>query len=123
MIPDKVKNYYGGGSNFNYKITYISQSKPLGMAHSISLTEGLVNEDKFTVILIDNLISYSISKFVKMFERSDYDAYLLFSEFSHPQDFRVAKFSLSGKLIGFVEKAKFPPSNYVIIGIYFFLFL
>jgi len=54
------------------------------------------------------------------FEGSDYDAYLLFSESSHPKDFGVAKFSSDGKLIGLIEKPKDPPSNLVITGFYFF---
>lgn len=120
IYPDKVKDYYGDGSEFNCKITYIDQGKPLGIAQAISLTENFVNNDKFVVILGDNLIGDSIDRFVKKFESSDYDTYLLFSESSHPKDFGVAKFSTSGKLIGLIEKPKEPPSNYVITGIYFF---
>ncbi|MCW1311657.1 MAG: sugar phosphate nucleotidyltransferase, partial [Candidatus Rehaiarchaeum fermentans] len=120
IYPDKVKDYYGDGSKFNCKITYIDQGRPLGIAHAISLTEEFVNDDKFVVILGDNLIGDSIDKYVKKFEYSDYDAYLLLSESSHPSDFGVAKFSSSGKLIGLIEKPKEPPSNFVITGIYFF---
>ncbi|MEM4068173.1 MAG: sugar phosphate nucleotidyltransferase, partial [Candidatus Micrarchaeaceae archaeon] len=56
IYPDKVKDYYGDGSKFNCKITYIDQGKPLGIAHAIWLTEEFVNSDKFVVILGDNLI-------------------------------------------------------------------
>jgi glucose-1-phosphate thymidylyltransferase len=120
IYPDKVKDYYGDGSAYNCKITYIDQGKPLGIAQAISLTEPFVNNDRFVVILGDNLIGDSISRFVSKFESSEYDAYLLFSESTHSQDFGVAKFSTSGKLTGLVEKPKEPPSNFVITGIYFF---
>ncbi|MEM5777933.1 MAG: sugar phosphate nucleotidyltransferase, partial [Candidatus Aenigmatarchaeota archaeon] len=72
IYPDKVKDYYGDGSKFNCKITYIDQGRPLGIAHAISLTEEFVNDDKFVVILGDNLIGDSIDKYVKKFEYSDY---------------------------------------------------
>lgn len=120
IYPDKVKDYYRDGSDFNCRITYIDQGKPLGIAHAISLTEQFVNHDNFVVILGDNLIGDSIGRFVEKFENSDYDAYLLFSESSHPKDFGVAKFSTDGKLVGLIEKPKDPPSNLVITGIYFF---
>ncbi len=120
IYPEKVKEYYGDGSKFDCKIEYIYQGKPLGIAHAISLTEKFVDNDKFIVILGDNLISGNIDRFVKKFEESDYDAYLLFSESSHPNDFGVAKFSSDGKLIGLIEKPKEPPSNLVITGFYFF---
>ncbi|MEM3846151.1 MAG: glucose-1-phosphate thymidylyltransferase [Candidatus Parvarchaeota archaeon] len=120
IYPDKVKDYYGDGTKFNCKITYIDQGMPLGIAQAISLTEEFVKNDKFVVILGDNLIDDSIDRSVKKFEYSDYDTYLLFSESSHPKDFGVAKFSSSGKLIGLIEKPKEPPSNFVITGIYFF---
>ena len=120
IYPDRVKDYYRDGSDFNCRITYIDQGKPLGIAHAILLTEQFVNHDNFVVILGDNLIGDSIGRFVEKFENSDYYAYLLFSESSHPKDFGVAKFSTDGKLVGLIEKPKDPPSNLVITGIYFF---
>jgi len=120
IYPEKVKEYYGDGSNFNCKITYIEQGKPLGIAHAIYLAKDFVGNEKFVVVLGDNLIGGTIDKFVELFDKSDYDAYLIFSESTHPWDFGVAKFSSDGKLIELIEKPKQPPSNYVITGIYFF---
>jgi glucose-1-phosphate thymidylyltransferase len=120
IYPEKVKDYYGDGSSFNCKITYIDQGKPLGIAHAIYLAKDFVDKDKFVVILGDNLIGDTISTFTKKFENSDYDAYLLFSETSHPWDFGVARFSDDGRLIGLIEKPKQPPSTYAITGIYYF---
>jgi glucose-1-phosphate thymidylyltransferase len=120
IYPEKVREYYGDGSRFNCNITYIDQGKPLGIAHAIHLAKDFVGKDKFVVILGDNLIGDSISSFTKKFENSDYDAYLLFSETTHPWDFGIAKFSEDGRLIGLIEKPKNPPSNYAITGIYYF---
>jgi glucose-1-phosphate thymidylyltransferase len=120
IYPEKVKEYYGDGSKFNCNITYINQGKPLGIAHAIYLVKDFVKNDKFVVVLGDNLIGEGIEKFTKKFEQSNYDAYLLLSETSHPWDFGVAKFSEDGKLIGLIEKPKNPPSNLAITGIYYF---
>ncbi len=120
IYPEKVREYYGDGSRFNCKIQYLDQGKPLGIANAISLVENFVGYDKFVIVLGDNLIGDSIKRFVRKFENSDYDAYLLFSETSHPQDFGVGKFSSDGKLVELTEKPKNPASNYAITGIYFF---
>ncbi len=118
--PDKVVDYYGDGTKFGCRIKYINQGKPLGIAHAIYLAKEFVGDDKFVVVLGDNLIGYDISKISKKFEESDYDAFILLAETSHPKDFGVAKFSENGELLALIEKPKDPPSNYAITGIYFF---
>jgi len=45
---------------------------------------------------------------------------VLLTKVSNPQRFGVAKFDENGRLIGLVEKPKKPPSNYALVGIYFF---
>ena len=120
VYSSKVMDYYGNGSNFNCSISYINQGQPLGIAHAISLTQPFVGSDKFVVVLGDNLIGDNIINLVDKFEKSNYDAYLLFSESSHPQDFGVAEFSDDGRLVRLIEKPKNPSSKYVITGIYFF---
>ena len=37
IMPEKVKDYYGDGSKFGVKITYIHQEKPGGIAQALSL--------------------------------------------------------------------------------------
>jgi len=120
LYPQKVKDYYGDGSKFGCRIEYIEQGKPLGIAHAISLTGDFVNEDRFIVVLGDNLVSDSIERFAKNFQGSDFDAFLLLSHTSHPQDFGIARTSDEGKIIELIEKPIKPPSDLAVTGIYFF---
>lgn len=119
IYPEKVTEYYGDGSKFNCNITYVNQGKPLGIANAIGMSEDFVDNNKFVVILGDNLIGDNIDKFVDRFENSSYDAYIILTKSTHPRDFGVAKF-YNNKLIGLIEKPEEPPSDYVITGIYFF---
>lgn len=119
ISPEKVRDYYGNGSKFNCNIKYIDQGKPLGIANAIGLTEDFIGNDKFIVILGDNLIEGKIKKFVDRFENSDYDAYILLTKSMHPEDFGVAEFN-NNKIVNLIEKPEKPPSNYVLTGIYFF---
>ena len=55
VYPDKVKEYYGDGTKFGVKITYIYQDKPKGISHAIQLTKEFIGNDKFLVVLGDNI--------------------------------------------------------------------
>ena len=39
IAPEKVIDYYGDGSRFNVKLTYIHQNEPKGIAHAVGLAK------------------------------------------------------------------------------------
>lgn len=119
IMPEKVKEHYGDGSQFGVNITYIYQEKPVGIAHAVNLAENFTKDNPFVVYLGDNLLKSGISKFVKEFEEEGYDAMILLCKVENPQQFGVAQFSEDGKLVRLIEKPKQPPSNYALTGIYF----
>lgn len=118
--PELVREYYGDGSRFGVKITYIYQGKPLGIAHAVGLCREFVGEESFVVYLGDNLLQNGIRRYLEEFRKGDYDAYVLLKEVEDPTRFGVAKFDESGRLVGLVEKPKVPPSKYALVGVYFF---
>jgi len=120
VYPEKVVNHYGDGSRFGVKITYIHQGEPKGIAHAVGLCEEFVARDDFVVYLGDNLIQHGIKKHLNEFQSGEYDGYILLKEVEDPTRFGVAKFDESGRLVDVIEKPKKPPSNYAIVGIYFF---
>ena len=120
VYPEKVINHYGDGSRFGVKITYIHQGEPKGIAHAVGLCKEFVAGDDFVVYLGDNLIQRGIEKYLNEFQSGEYDGYILLKEVEDPTRFGVAKFDDSGRLVDVIEKPKQPPSNYAVIGIYFF---
>jgi glucose-1-phosphate thymidylyltransferase len=118
--PELVQEYYGDGSKFGVRITYVHQGKPLGIAHAVSLCRDFVGDDSFVVYLGDNLLQNGIKKYLEEFVRGNYDAYILLKEVEDPTRFGVAKFDEEGRLVGLVEKPKVPPSRYALVGVYFF---
>ena len=120
VMPEKVRDYYGDGSKFGVKITYVDQEKPAGIAHAVGLTENFVEDNPFVVYLGDNLLKGGISKIAREFQQKKFDAMVLLCKVEHPQQFGVAEFDKKGKLVKLVEKPKEPPSNYALTGIYFF---
>jgi len=118
--PRKVREYYGEGSRFKAKITYIHQGEPKGIAHAVGLCREFAEDDPFVVYLGDNLLKGGIKRFVDLFGNSGFDAKILLCEVKEPQRFGVAEFDENNRLVRLIEKPKVPPSNYALTGIYFF---
>lgn len=114
---DKVKDYYGDGTNFGVKITYIEQDTPKGIAHAINLCKNFIGSEKFLVFLGDNIIQKPITQIVSKFEKSDDDALVLLCEVSNPERFGIADVK-DNKIIKIMEKPKNPPTNLAVTGIY-----
>ncbi len=115
---NKVREYYGDGSEFGVNITYIVQDEPRGIAHAIRLCKDFVDNEKFLVFLGDNIIQRSITSFVDNFKNSDYDATVLLCEVDNPSRFGIADIK-NEKIIKITEKPKNPESNLAVTGIYF----
>ncbi len=120
ISPERVVEYFGDGSKFGAKITYIHQGAPKGIAHAVSLCKDFVGDESFVVYLGDNIIHSGISKFVKAFQNSDCDAGLLLAKVDDPRRYGVVELDDFNRVIRVEEKPKAPKSNFVIVGVYFF---
>ncbi len=117
---EKVKEHYGNGEAFGVKIQYVTQDKPKGIAHAVSLCSEYTGDQPFIVYLGDNLLKGGIGDFARKFATSEKDAMILLCQVKNPERFGVAELDEKGKLVRLVEKPKEPPSNYALTGIYFF---
>jgi glucose-1-phosphate thymidylyltransferase len=113
----KVKEYYGDGSKFGVKISYVEQDEPKGIAHAILLCKEFVGNEKFLTFLGDNILLDDITKYVKNFEKSDADASIVLCEVDNPTRFGIADVK-EGVITKIVEKPKNPSSNLAVIGVY-----
>jgi len=120
IYPEKVREFYGDGSRFGVKITYVYQGKPLGIAHAVGVCKDFVGNTPFVVHLGDDLIKGGIKEYVEEFKSSDYDGMVLLCKVKEPERFGVAEFDAEDRLVRLVEKPKKPPSEYALSGIYFF---
>ncbi len=118
-MKEKIMNYFGDGSNFGARFSYIYQDRPLGLAHAVNVAREYIDGEPFAVYLGDNIFGGNLVKYVKEFEQSDYDALITLTKVKDPSRFGVAEFK-NGKVVRLVEKPKMPPSEYALVGIYFF---
>ena len=64
----KVEDTINIEKNKDIKFTYIIQEDPKGIAHAIRLTKEVVENEKFVVILGDNILENDLSKHKQKFE-------------------------------------------------------
>jgi glucose-1-phosphate thymidylyltransferase len=118
VFPQRVKNYYGDGSKFGAKITYIFQDKPKGISHAIGLCKNFIGDDKFVVYLGDNILRKGLGNLTKKFIESKNEFMILLSEVDDPSRFGIAEFD-NETICKIIEKPKITSSNLAVIGIYF----
>lgn len=114
---DKVREYYGDGSKFGVKITYVEQDYPRGISHAVRICKDFIKDEKFLVFLGDNIIQKSISEFVRKFQTSDVSASIFLCEVDNPSRFGIADIK-DGKITKIMEKPKNPSTNLAVTGIY-----
>jgi len=122
IFPEKVKEYYGDGSKFGVKISYIYQNQPLGISHAIRLCKNFIGNKKFVVYLGDNIIRKDLVSYTEKFQSSNADAMILLCKVDDPKRFGIAELDPKNpkNIKKIIEKPKIPRSDLAVIGIYFF---
>lgn len=115
----KVRDYYGDGTDYGVNISYIDQDEPKGISHAIGLCEEFIGNEKFVVFLGDNILLKDLKDYVTEFKKSKDSAKILLCEVSNPTQFGIADVSNNGTIKKIIEKPKNPPTNLAVIGIYF----
>jgi len=116
---EQIAEYVGDGSRFGLSVEYLLQERPLGLAHAVSLAEGYVS-GPFLMYLGDNLLKGGAAPYLRRFAEARPDALVVLKEVDDPTRFGVAVFDVGGRLAGFVEKPREPPSRLALVGLYFF---
>jgi glucose-1-phosphate thymidylyltransferase len=118
VYPEKVKEFYGDGTKFGVKITYVYQDKPKGISHAIRLCKDFVGKEKFVVYLGDNILRKGLVEYTKKFQSSIAEALILLCEVEDPSRFGIAELD-DTKIKKITEKPKNSASNLAVIGVYF----
>lgn len=106
--------------NFDAEITFIEQEAPLGIGHAVKISENFIGNNPFIVYLGDNILKGGIIQYVERFKKQDVDASILLTPYENPERFGVAELNSDGSVKRLIEKPQKPPSNLVLVGIYFF---
>lgn len=115
-------DFLGSGQEWNVQLSYKIQEGAGGIADALALAEGFIQpDDKFIVILGDNLFEDSLNSYMEAFAQQASGAKLLLKEVEDPRRYGVPKLA-NGKIEFIDEKPEHPHSNYCVTGIYMYDF-
>ena len=118
---NNFKLLLGDGSNFGVNFNYAIQEKPNGIPEAFKIGKKFIKKDKVCLILGDNIFygQYFYESLVKA-QNQIKGATVFTYKVNNPSEFAVAEFSKNKKIINLQEKPKYPKSNNVLTGLYFF---
>jgi glucose-1-phosphate thymidylyltransferase len=117
----EIVRLLGSGSDFKCNFTFRVQETAGGIADALSLAEVFAHGERIVVILGDNILTHSISGYVKEFMKQPDGARVLLKRVGDPERFGVAALDELNKMILQIEeKPESPKSNYAVIGVYMY---
>ena len=114
----------GNGHEFGIdRLFYAYQEKPGGIAEALSLAEKFVAGDRSVVLLGDNIFGRTIAHCVDAFRKQKRGARVVLSQVTdqeHLRNLGVAQLNGSRNIERIIEKPERPPSEFAVIGVYFY---
>ncbi len=111
----------GDGSQYGIHIEYAEQPVARGIADALLIGQDFVGEDRVCLVLGDNIFyAPTLASTLKRAAAEKQGATVFGYWVEDPRPFGVVEFNESGKAISIEEKPRFPKSNYIIPGLYFY---
>jgi glucose-1-phosphate thymidylyltransferase len=105
------------------RLLYAYQENPGGIAEALGLAERFVDRDRVCVMLADNVLEQTFRPSVERFAAQDRGARILLARETDPGHLchlGVPELGADGRIVRIVEKPDDPPSEFAVIGVYFY---
>lgn len=104
-LKEKIQDYFGDGSKFGLKITYVEQKEFLGTAHATGLAQNFMRNDPFLLIYGDLLMDQEVfQKSIATFTSGQCNATIAALTVPDPTKFGIIKSNSEGFMETIVEK-------------------
>ena len=111
----------GDGSQYGLRITYAEQAIPRGIADALLIGQKFVGEDRVCLVLGDNIFyAPTLAATLKRAAANEWGATVFGYWVEDPRPFGVVEFDKDGRAISIEEKPRYPKSNYIVPGLYFY---
>ena len=111
----------GDGNQYGLKISYAEQPVPRGIADALLIGQEFVGDDRVCLVLGDNIFyAPTLGATLKKAAASPAAATVFGYYVEDPRPFGVVEFDKNGKAISIEEKPRYPKSNYIVPGLYFY---
>ena len=109
------------GAQWGLNISYAQQSAPQGIPQALTIGEDFLAGDSVCLMLGDNILwapglSHTLQQASKITQGATIFAYHV----QDPERYGVIEFDTHGHAHDIIEKPNIPPSNYAVIGLYFY---
>lgn len=118
---ETFRTLLGDGSQFGIRISYAEQPVARGIADALLIGQEFVGDDDVCLVLGDNIFyAPTLAETLKK-ASSQKDGATVFGYWvKDPRPFGVVEFDKDGRAISIEEKPRYPKSNYIIPGLYFY---
>lgn len=82
---NKIRDYFGDGSQYGVNISYLEEKEPLGTGGAIKNVESLIR-NRFIVLYGDEMLDINISKLMRFHLKNKGIATIVLHETTHPED-------------------------------------
>ncbi len=111
----------GDGSQWGLNISQTTQDSPDGIAQAFLLGRDFIAGEPCCLVLGDNIFwGHGLQQELRTAAQLSEGARIFGYHTASPEEYGVAEFDSTGKVIGIEEKPKQPKSNYAITGLYFY---
>ncbi|MGW4941993.1 glucose-1-phosphate thymidylyltransferase [Actinoplanes sp. NPDC004185] len=117
---EAIRQAFGDGADHGMRLTYLTQSQPLGLAHAVRVARPFLGVDDFVVHLGDNMLADGIAETVARFRRDRPAAHLVVQKVADPRAFGVVELDARARVRRLVEKPSEPRSDLALVGVYVF---
>jgi mannose-1-phosphate guanylyltransferase/phosphomannomutase len=118
-LSNSIRTYFGDGSEFGVKISYVSEDSPLGTAGSVGNARDLLS-DRFLVISGDVLTDIDLGAALQYHDEKNATVTVVLQRVENPLEFGIVTTDNEGAVTRFLEKPSWGEvfSDTVNTGIY-----
>ena len=122
--PGEIETFealLGDGSQYGTRISFAEQPVARGIADALLIGQSFVGNDRVCLVLGDNIFyAPTLAATLKRAAANDRGATVFGYWVEDPRPFGVVEFDKDGRAISIEEKPRYPKSNYIVPGLYFY---